>query len=130
MGRVLSLAELPLKTNTQIFQGSGVVSDAGYAAPARTAAGLITKGVAVDGVNNNPGANGAKKIAVQTGDFLFANSGTDALLQADVGALCYWEDDNTVSKTATGKSVAGRVIALNPTGYTGVVVRVGVIPGS
>lgn len=130
MGRPLGQAELPMKANTEIFQGAGVVDDAGYAAPARTATGLITKGVAVYGVDNNPGANGALKCAVESGDFLFVNDGADPVLQANVGGLCYWTDDQTVSITATGKSVAGRVEALNPTGYTGVVVRVGVIPGS
>ncbi len=128
-GKSHNLVEASQKTSSTVFQGSGVVESAGYATKATTAAGLITIGVAVNG-SVNAGADGAVKFPVECGDFLFANDGGDPVLAANVGGLCYWTDDNTVSITATGKSVAGKVVALNPTGYTGVVVRVGVIAGT
>jgi len=123
------LIEAKQKTATTIYAGSGCVASAGYTAAATAATGLVTQGVAVN-KSVNAGADGAVSLAVEQGDFLFANDGGDAVLAADVGALCYWTDDNTVCKTATGKSIAGKVVALNPTGYTGVVVRVGVIAGA
>lgn len=115
---------VPQKGSTTLYQGSGTVLDStGYAVAASTATGLITVGVnRVQSINS--GADGAVSIEVDHGDFLFDNSGSDAITVTEVGKLCYWEDDHTVSKTATGKSAAGRVIQLNPTGYTGVVVRV------
>lgn len=128
-GRSLNLIEASQKTASTVYQGSGVVESAGYATKATTATGLVTMGVAVNG-SVNAGADGAVKFAVECGDFLFVNDAGDPVLAANVGAVCYWTDDNTVSITSTGKSIAGRIIALNPTGYTGVIVRVGVIPGT
>lgn len=43
------------------------------------------------------------------------NSVSDALDAGDVGSLCYVEDDQTVSINPTGKSVAGRVWAVDAT---------------
>jgi hypothetical protein len=115
---------VPVKGATTLYQGSGTVLDsAGYAVAATAATGLITVGVNRVQVVN-AGADGAEKAEVDHGDFLFTNSGSDAVTVTEVGKLCYWEDDQTVCKTATGKSAAGRVIQLNPAGYTGVVVRV------
>lgn len=133
-GQTHSLTEAKQKTGTTIFAGSGVVASAGYTAAATATTALVTQGVAVN-KSVNAGADGAVSLAVEQGDFLFANDGGDPVVAADVGALCYWTDDNTVCHTSTGKSAAGKVIALNPSSgpglaaYTGVVVRVGEIPG-
>jgi hypothetical protein len=115
---------VPVKAATTLYAGSGIVLGTdGYAVAATAAANLITVGVARIGVANT-GADGAIKMEVDHGDFLFDNSGSDAITVTEVGKLCYWEDDHTVCKTATGKSAVGRVIQLNPEGFTGVVVRV------
>jgi hypothetical protein len=45
----------------------------------------------------------------------FGNSETDALTAADVGSLCYVEDDQTVTSSPTGASVAGRVWKVDTT---------------
>lgn len=42
------------------------------------------------------------------------DSGT-AVVAADVGSLCYYVDDQTVSMSATGRSLAGRVWAVDST---------------
>lgn len=39
----------------------------------------------------------------------WANSGTNPMLAADIGSLCYIEDDQTVTKSPTSASIAGRV---------------------
>lgn len=46
----------------------------------------------------------------------YANApGGDAVVATDIGSLCYVFDDQTVTKTATGRSVAGRVWAIDAT---------------
>ena len=115
---------VPQKASTTLYSGSGIVLGTdGYAVAATAATGLITVGVNRV-YSANTGADGSVKIEVDHGDFLFTNSGSDAITVTEVGKLCYWEDDTTVCKTSTGKSAAGRVIQLNPEGFTGVVVRV------
>ena len=45
----------------------------------------------------------------------WVNSGSGALAASDVGGLCYIEDDQTVTATSVGNSLAGRVWAVDPT---------------
>jgi hypothetical protein len=46
----------------------------------------------------------------------YANhSGGDAVASTDIGKLCYVQDDQTVTITSTGRSVAGRVWAVSST---------------
>lgn len=45
----------------------------------------------------------------------YANSGTSAVAATDLGALCYVEDDQTVAINGSGKTVAGRVWAVDAT---------------
>lgn len=108
---------LPAKAATKLFQGGLVVCDAGYAAPGRTATGLIAAGVLVtDTVDNTAGAAGAKQVDVRRGVFKFANSSAgDLIVQADVLKDCYIVDDATVAKTdGTGtRSKAGRIISID-----------------
>lgn len=117
----------PQKGSTTIFQGALVVLNAGYAAPGTAAASLIAVGRAKRHYAN-AGADGAVPkdingrsytqalIEVEEGIFKFANSGGDLVVAADVGGLCYITDDQTVCHTATGKSVAGKVIQLDSDG--------------
>lgn len=108
----------PVAANAVIYAGALVVATAaGYAAPGSAAAGLIALGRAEEYIGNNPGADGAKVIRVRRKKaFLFANSATDAVVQADTGKPCYIQDDQTVCHTATGKSVAGTVVGLEAAG--------------
>lgn len=46
------------------------------------------------------------------GCFAYLNSATDALTVADINADCYAESATTVCKTATKKSKAGKVLAI------------------
>jgi hypothetical protein len=105
-----------MKGSTTIYQGGLVVLDGGYAEPGNTAAGLIAFGRAEE-TKTNAGADGAESILVSFGVFKWANSaGGDAVADADVGGLCYVVDDQTVMKTAAGKSAAGRVIGVEADG--------------
>jgi hypothetical protein len=103
--------KLPMKASTKIYAGSLVCIDAGYAAPARTATGLVVVGRAESTVDNSAGAAGDKVIEVCRGTFKWANSSAgDLIAQADVGKLVYAVDDQTVAKTdGTGARTAAGV---------------------
>lgn len=113
------LWKLPVKANTKIWAGSLIVVDAGYAAPGRTATGLIVAGRAEQTSDNTGGAAGAKIVEARRGVFKFNNSSSgDAIAQADVGKICYIVDDQTVALTdATGtRSRAGMIYQVESDG--------------
>lgn len=102
---------VPVKGNTTIYQGALVALDAGgFAVPGQKATGLTAVGRAEETVNNT-GADGDIAIQVQRGVFIYDNSATGKVTQALVLKPCYMADDQTVTATATGASVAGLVIA-------------------
>lgn len=107
---------LPVKASTTIYQGSMVALDTdGFAIPAKKAAGLKAAGRAAETVRNT-GADGEISVWVTRGVFIFGNSTAGKLTAADVLGPCYMEDDQTVTGTAEGASVAGLVIRVDDTG--------------
>ena len=108
---------LPVKAATTVHQGSLVVVDAGYAAPGRTATGLVAAGRAEHSATAV--SAGDAVVEVRPGTFKFANSAAgDLIAQADVGADCYIVDDQTVAKTngTNTRSRAGIVVAVESDG--------------
>lgn len=107
---------LPVKGATTIYQGAIVAVDAnGYAIPGKKAAGLKAAGRAEETVENK-GEDGDAVIRVSRGTFVFENSTSGKITAAGVLGLCYMEDDQTVTKTGTGASVAGLVIRVDDEG--------------
>ena len=109
---------LPVKAATTIFQGSIVAIGAdGYAIPGKKAANLKAAGRAEETVENT-GKDGETTVRVTRGTFVFENSGTAAnkLSAVDILGPCYIEDDQTVTKSATGTSIAGLVIRVDDEG--------------
>ena len=107
---------LPVKGATTIYQGAIVAVDAnGYAIPGKKAADLKAAGRAEETVENK-GGDGDAVIRVSRGTFVFENSTSGKITAADVLGLCYMEDDQTVTKTGTGASVAGLVIRVDDEG--------------
>lgn len=109
---------LPVKAKTTIYQGSIVAIGAdGYAIPGKKAASLKAAGRAEETVEN-AGSDGDAVVRVSRGVFVFDNSATAAnkVGIADVLGPCYIEDDHTVTKTATGASVAGLVVRVDDEG--------------
>lgn len=110
----------PVKAGAVIYQGALVVIDGAVAAPGRTALALRAVGVAVDRVDNTGGADGAKSVEVERESlFCFVNSAsTDAITRADINAICYIVDDQTVAKTngTNTRSAAGRVVDVDASG--------------
>lgn len=108
---------LPVKAATTIFQGSIVAIDAdGYAIPGKKAASLKAAGRAEETVEN-AGKDGEAVVRVRRGVFVFDNStAANKVGPGDVLGPCYIEDDQTVTKTATGASVAGLVVRVDDEG--------------
>ena len=109
---------LPVKAKTTIYQGSIVAIGAdGYAIPGKKAASLKAAGRAEETVENT-GSDGDAVVRVSRGVFVFDNSSTAAnkVGIADVLGPCYIEDDQTVTKVATGASVAGLVVRVDDEG--------------
>ena len=107
---------LPVKGATTLYQGAIVAVDAnGYAIPGKKAASLKAAGRAEETVENK-GGDGDAVIRVSRGTFVFENSTSGKITAADVLSLCYMEDDQTVTKTGTGASVAGLVIRVDDEG--------------
>lgn len=101
----------PAKANTTIYRGSLVALEAGYVVPGHTATGLVAVGRAEQVLEDRLGVI---QVVAKRGVFLFGNLTGDAITQADVGADCYIEDDQTVAKTNGGgtRSRAGKVVAV------------------
>lgn len=99
------------------FEGALVVYDSadGKLKPAITATTLKPAGVSR---GNFPA--GSTSIDCYSGIFQFVNDGT--ITAAHVGTDCYMTDDQTVSNTSVGRSVAGKIYKLN--GATGVFVAI------
>ena len=112
------LIAVPVAATKKIFAGSLVAADAnGYATPGAVATTLTALGRAEETVDNTAGANGAVSVLVRRkAAFKFGNKAGDLVTQALMGKNCYIEDDQTVRLTATGASVAGKVLAVESDG--------------
>ena len=111
---VVDILSLPVKGAVKPIQGGILVLNAGYAAPATTAAGLIAVGIARETVDNTAGADGALNVPVRQGTLgPFENSASgDLITQAHVGTDCYLVDDHTLAHTSNSaaRSRAARVL--------------------
>ena len=108
----------PVAAATTIFQGALVVMEGGVAKPGKTALSLVVLGIADETVDNSGGIAGAARVTTRRGIFRFANLGSDALTEADIGQDAYLVDDQTVAKTAATntRSIAGKVIDVDAVG--------------
>jgi hypothetical protein len=110
---------VPVKGSTKCIQGGLAVLDGGYAAPGTAATGKLSIGKFKTTVDNTAGADGALTVEVEPGTFRWVNSaGADEIAQAQVGALCYIVDDQTVAKTDGGgtRSIAGTIAGVDSAG--------------
>lgn len=85
---------------------------AGFLVVASAGLGLIGAGRAEKRIDNSAGADGDVQVDFALGTFRFENAAAaDEITAADIGALCYAVDDQTVAKTAAAntRSPAGIV---------------------
>jgi hypothetical protein len=111
----------PLKAATQIFAGAmGAIDATGFAVPAAAVVTHKVVGPAMDRYNNLTGANGDIKGEFRRGVAARYNNSTagDLVVLADVGALCYVVDDNTVAKTSATNTrpAAGKIVDVDALG--------------
>jgi hypothetical protein len=96
-----------------IYAGAMVMRNAsGFAVKGTTALNLVGVGRAEERVDNAAGAAGDKRVRVRPGIYRYANSAaSDEVTIADIGALAYAVDDQTVAKTSgtNTRSIAGFV---------------------
>ena len=99
--------------STTIYPGAMVMRDAsGNLVEGQTATGLTGVGVAETLADNAVGSAGDQTVRYRPGVFHMANSAsTDEIAAADIGAVCYAVDDQTVAKTdgTSTRSPAGIV---------------------
>lgn len=111
----------PVAANETIYAGAMVFLDAaGNAVRGKTAVGLRARGFAVSQVINGAVA-GEKRVRSQPQEGRVANSAAaDAITRADIGAVCYVVDDQTVAKTNGGatRSAAGTIVDVDSGGVT------------
>lgn len=113
------LLSLPLAA-VKIYAGSiAAVNASGYVTKGAASTTLRYIGRFEEQVDNSAGSAGDKSAKVRRGQaFKFKNSGTSAIVQADLGNICYIEDDQTVSKTdqAGTLSAAGMIVGVDSDG--------------
>lgn len=119
------LRNLPIAASTKLYAGTLVARDAsGNMVSASDTASLIVLGRLEpnpDGVSgdydNSAGSAGDVKCVVKRGVFKFTNSSGDAITAAEVGKVCFVEDNQTVNKSGgTNKIKAGRVMDIDADG--------------
>lgn len=127
------IQSFPVEDDKHIYKGALVVANAaGYAEPATNAIGKVLLGIAYEECDNTltPHSQGGKSVRViRGGTFLLT---TADLVQADVGILCYVEDDDTVNDagTATQGIVAGIVVEVVSATKVLVDIALGVVQGA
>ena len=115
------LIQFGIKKNSTVHQGALIEFNSGYVQPAVKAANKVIAGVAEESGaigNADTDSDGDVKILVRRrGMFKFANSaGANAIGAGDVGKNAYITDDQTVTDTAAGSSIVGRIIAVDADG--------------
>lgn len=117
---LISGLSVPVKAATKCIQGGIAVANAGFAAPGTGVTGLVALGIFEDTFDNTAGGNGAIRARVRRGVFPFNNLGGDPLTQADMGAQCFIEDDQTVRRTSntSTRSAAGKFLGFADDGVS------------
>lgn len=114
------LYPVPVAAATEIFGGHMICANvAGFAVPGVATAGFTVLGVCDGYVDNTAGAAGDTVVLVRRRKaWNFANLGSDAVTQAQVGQTCYLADSQTVAKTSNTnvRPVAGVVQGVDADG--------------
>ena len=96
----------PAAASTKFYKGGLVAINASNVLVKMTAAtGLKCVGVCQNGVDNSAGGAGAVNVPTRRGCFRFVNG--ESIVLSDIGAAAYANDDQTIYKTATGRSQVG-----------------------
>jgi len=107
--------DLPVAAATKIYANSIVAKNAsGFAVPASASTSQVIVGRAIRTVDNSGGAAGDLDVTIEQGAFDFnIAAGANAVTVADIGALVFAQDDNTISKTDQGGTLSVAGVLLN-----------------
>lgn len=130
-----ALIPWPVKASAKIYVGALVAIDSsGYAVPAGDTAthkvvgrsdgqpGSGTKAALADATGL---ASGAIKVNAMQGIFKWTNSSGQPIVAANVGGVCYVEDDHTVAASSNQSIVAGIVTEIDADGDVWVATLIG-----
>jgi len=124
-GVIPARVSVPVADNVKLLPGTIAVIKAGYASPAVLETGDLPAGMVGSESGSSAGmtawdntvtghAAGAFEVPIEQGVFKWANAGT--ITQANVGGVCYAADNQTVTATATGASVVGKILRVDSDG--------------
>ena len=104
------ILEMDVAATTQIYRGAFVKEGTAGIVPCAGTNAAFLLGIALENVDNNPGAAGDKTCRVHIGAVIEHAVATSAF--TDLGAICYALDDQVLDMTATNEA-AGRIIGWN-----------------
>jgi hypothetical protein len=116
--RVMKRVQLTLASGQSVYQGAllGITLGTGTVVEATATTGIFICGTASEAVD---ASGGAKSIQVELDKEIslrwLANHTSNTVAAANVGQLCYVEDDQTVSTNSASRVIAGRVWAVDAT---------------
>lgn len=109
------LLVLPVAAGTVVKECTMVaLNESGYAEEASAKEGIQVVGCAMNYVDNTSGQDGENVVQVARSTFVWENDGT--IKGTDLLKDCYIKDAQTVTLTADGSSVAGRILAVENDG--------------
>lgn len=117
-----------MAASTIIYAGAPIcVNASGYAVNASAATGLITAGLAQENFENTAtpdtwaqpgfigtGANNGLYCEPEPGVYPFNAGASGTPTMANYGADLYWVDNQTVTTTSSGSSIAGIMVGIDP----------------
>lgn len=102
------VAYVPVKGTTHIYKNTIVgQNSSGYFLPYSASGCLVGVGIAQHEVDNSTGADGDKRLAVETHRIICLANGTssDAFADTDlIGRVVYGTDDHTAAKTSSSQT--------------------------
>lgn len=108
---------IPVAAGVTITEATLVaVNKDGYAVPASKDENLKVAGCAAKDVDNSQGTDGAEKVSVKRGAFVWNNDGS--IQETDILKDAYVSDETTVTITPDGSCTAGKILAVDPDGVT------------
>lgn len=111
------MLNIPVKAGVELNEATMAVINAdGYAEKASAAEGVKVAGCVQRYCDNRNGANGEQSVSVKRGTFVWDNDGT--IKETDILKKCYIKDEQTVTITADGSSVAGTILEVAEDGVT------------
>lgn len=102
----------PVAADTKLIKGGMYGLLAGVAVKMESGVAATARGEVLATVDNTDGDAGDKNVEGRSGCFRLHILGSSPVVKADIGAIVYFQDDQTVAKSSNGgaRPIAGRLI--------------------